>query len=153
MSQTSRDRVNSRHVRTHEKNSGDAVRRLGTIMQSIFCAQSGASIRLTVWEWSGESVPRGFSACAWKLLSHLFPRPDWPPLGLQGCFGISSSSQWRRAHPFLLSSCWYSPPFIHKGLPFSNPVSSHWGGSSFSACWLPSVTACVAGYQTSRRLK
>ena len=41
MSQTSRDRVNSRHVRTHEKNSGDAVRWLGTIIQSIFCAQSG----------------------------------------------------------------------------------------------------------------
>ena len=55
MKQTSRDRVNSRRVRTHEKNSGDAVRRLGTIIQSIFCAQSGASIRLTVWKWSGES--------------------------------------------------------------------------------------------------
>ena len=55
MNQTSRDRVNSRHVRTHEKNSGDAVRRLGTIIQRIFCAQSGASIRLTVWKWSGES--------------------------------------------------------------------------------------------------
>ena len=36
MSQTSRDRVNSRRVRTHEKNSGDAVRRLGSIIQSIF---------------------------------------------------------------------------------------------------------------------
>ena len=46
---------NSRRVRTHEKNSGDAVRQLGTIIQSIFCAQSGASIRLTVWKWSGES--------------------------------------------------------------------------------------------------
>ena len=55
MSQTSRDRVNSRRVRTYEKNSGDAVRRLGTITQSIFCAQSGASNRLTVWKWSGES--------------------------------------------------------------------------------------------------
>ena len=55
MSQTSRDRVNSGRVRTHEKNSGDAVRRLGTIIQSICCAQSGASIRLTVWKWSGES--------------------------------------------------------------------------------------------------
>ena len=62
MSQTSRDRVNSRRVRTHEKNSGDAVRRLGTIIQSIFCAQSGASIRLTVWRWSGESqYPGAFS--------------------------------------------------------------------------------------------
>ena len=55
MSQTSLDRVNSRRVGTHEKNSGDAVRRLGPIIQSIFCAQSGASIRLTVRKWSGES--------------------------------------------------------------------------------------------------
>ena len=41
--------------RTHEKNSGETVCRLGTIIQSIFCAQSGASIRLTVWKWSGKS--------------------------------------------------------------------------------------------------
>ena len=55
MNQTSRDQVNTRFVGTHERNSGDAVRRLGTTIQSIFCAQSGASIRLTVWRWSGES--------------------------------------------------------------------------------------------------
>ena len=55
MSQTSHDRVNNRRVRTHQKDSGDAVRRLGTIIPSIFCAQSGASIRLTVWKQSGES--------------------------------------------------------------------------------------------------
>ena len=55
MSQTSRDRVNSRRVRTHEKNSEDAVRRLGTIIQSIFGAQSGANIGFIVWKWSGES--------------------------------------------------------------------------------------------------
>ena len=48
-------RDNSRRVGTLEKNSGDAVRRLGTIIQSIFCAQSGTSILLTVWKWSGES--------------------------------------------------------------------------------------------------
>ena len=48
-------RDNSRRVRTHEKNSGDAVCRLGTIIQSIFCAQSGASILLSVWKWSVES--------------------------------------------------------------------------------------------------
>ena len=46
---------NSRRVRTHKKNSGETVHRLGTIIQSIFCAQSGASIRLTFWKWSGES--------------------------------------------------------------------------------------------------
>ena len=45
----------SRRVRTHEKNSGETVRRLGTMIQSIFCAQSGASIHLTVWKRSGES--------------------------------------------------------------------------------------------------
>ena len=31
------------------------VRRLGTIIQSIFCTQSGAAIRLNLWKWSGES--------------------------------------------------------------------------------------------------
>ena len=50
MSQTSRDRKNNRRVRTHEKNLGETVRRLGTIIQSIFCAQSGAAIRLNVWK-------------------------------------------------------------------------------------------------------
>ena len=55
MSQTSRDRDNSRRVRTHEKNSGETVRRLGTIIQSIFCAQSGAGIRLNFWKLFGES--------------------------------------------------------------------------------------------------
>ena len=50
MSQTSRDRDNSRRVRTHEKNSGETVWRLGTIIQSIFCAQSGTSIRLNFWK-------------------------------------------------------------------------------------------------------
>ena len=55
MSQTSRDRDNSRRVRTPEKNSGETVRRLGTIIQSIFCAQSGAGSRLNFWKWSGES--------------------------------------------------------------------------------------------------
>ena len=36
MSQTSHDRVNSRHVRTHKKKSRDAVRGLGTLVQSRF---------------------------------------------------------------------------------------------------------------------
>ena len=48
-------RDNSRHVRTHEENLLRCVRRLGTIIQSIFCAQSGAGIRLNVWKWSVES--------------------------------------------------------------------------------------------------
>ena len=48
-------RDSSYRVRTHEKNSGETVRRLGTIIQSIFCAQSGAGIRSNFWKWSGES--------------------------------------------------------------------------------------------------
>ena len=44
----------SRRVGTHEKNSGETVRRLGTIIQSIFCAQSGAGIRLNFWKQFGE---------------------------------------------------------------------------------------------------
>ena len=74
MSQTSRDRVDSRRVRTHEKNSGDAVRQLGTIIQSIFCAQSGASIRLTVWKWSSES---GYPGASPPVLEN-FRRPFCP---------------------------------------------------------------------------
>ena len=80
MSQTSRDRVNSRRVRTHEKNSGDAVRRLGTIMQSIFCAQSGASIRLTVWKWSGESrYPGAFPPVLENFCRAFSPGPTYRP--------------------------------------------------------------------------
>ena len=80
MSQTSRDWVNSRRVRTHEKNSGDAVRRLGTIIQSIFCAQSwsGASIRLTVWKWSSESRYPG----AFPPVLENFRRAFFAPLPL-----------------------------------------------------------------------
>ena len=79
MNQTSRDRVNSRHVRTHEKNSGDAVRQLGTIIQRIICAQSGASIRLTVWKWSGESRYPGALPPELENFRRAFsPRPGSP---------------------------------------------------------------------------
>ena len=86
MSQTSRNRVKRRGVLIQEKNSGDAVRRLGTIIQSIFCAQSGASIRLTVWKWSGESrYPGAFPPVLENFRRALFLPPDWPPLGLRRC--------------------------------------------------------------------
>ena len=68
-------RDNSRRVWTHEKNSGDAVRRLGTIIQSIFCAQSGASIRLTVWKWSGESRYPGALPPMLENVRRTFSRP------------------------------------------------------------------------------
>ena len=43
-------RDNSRRVRTHENNSGETVHRLGTIIHSFFCAQSGAGIRSNFWK-------------------------------------------------------------------------------------------------------
>ena len=66
---------NSHHVRTNEKNSGDAVLRLGTVIQSIFCAQSDAILKRDWWE----SVLGGSSTLAWKLLYTFSPDPtDWP---------------------------------------------------------------------------
>ena len=82
VSQTSRDRVNSRHVRTHKKNSGDAV--FSDTKHFLCPIRSQYSLdRLEMVLW--ESVPRGTSARAWKLSSRLFSRPDWLPLGLRGC--------------------------------------------------------------------
>ena len=69
------------------------VRPLGTIIQSIFCAQSQASIRLNfseiVW-W--ELVPRGSFARTWEHSSCLFSRPDWQPLGLRGWAEVRDQS-------------------------------------------------------------
>ena len=70
-------RDNSCRVRTHEKNSGDAVWRLGAIIQSIFLCpirNQHSLDRLEMVRW--KSVPRGSSAHAWKLSSRLLTRPD-----------------------------------------------------------------------------
>ena len=72
-------------VRTHEKNSGETVRRLGTIIQSIFLCPIRSRHPLEVLEivwW--QSVPRGSFTRTWKLSSRPFSRPDWLPLGLRG---------------------------------------------------------------------
>ena len=87
MSQASRVRVNRLRVRTHQKKSGDAVRRLGTIIQSIFCAQSGVSIRLTVWKWSGES----------GVVYHLPQIPGISCWNVNGNFFFFYSSHWKIA--------------------------------------------------------
>ena len=54
-------RHTNRRIRAHESDSEVTVRRLGKIIQRIFFAQSGASIRRVAWKWSGETVsfPRG----------------------------------------------------------------------------------------------
>ena len=75
----------SRRVRSHQKNSGDAVWRLGTIIQSIFCAQSRGSIRLNVWKWSGESRYPGALPPALETFRDAFSLDptDYPWLGLR----------------------------------------------------------------------
>ena len=79
-------RDNSRRVRIHEKNSVDAVCRLGTIIQSIFCAQSGTSIRLTVWKWSGESRYPGAFPLVLENFCHAFsPGPTDAPRSPRMC--------------------------------------------------------------------
>ena len=88
--------VNSRRVRTHEKNSGEAVRRLGTIIQSIFCAQSGASIRLTVWKWFGESRDQGlFRLCLKTFVAPFLPARLTAP-GSPRMYGTRKSAKKRK---------------------------------------------------------
>ena len=87
LQQTNRDRDNSRHVRTHEKNLLRCVRRLGTIIQSIFCAQSGAGIRLNFWKWSVESrYPGALSPVIKTFVPSFLPTrltaPGSPRMGL-----------------------------------------------------------------------
>ena len=70
----------------HKKISGETIRRLGTIIQSIHVLWSIRSQHLLdcLEKIRWESIPRGFFTWAWKLLSRLFSLPDWLPLGLQG---------------------------------------------------------------------
>ena len=55
-----------------------------------------------------ESVPRGSSALTWKLLSRLFSRADWVPLGLRGRF----ESLWSKDWAFV--SLWFSRSAKHR---------------------------------------
>ena len=77
-------RDNSCRVRTLEKNSGEAVRRLGTIIQSILCAQSLAASRLSFWKWFGESwYPGDLSPVLENFRPAFSPDPADCPLGLR----------------------------------------------------------------------
>ena len=92
MSQTSRDRVNARRVRTHEKNSGDAVRPI----------RSQHSLdRLEMVRW--ESVTQGLFRLCLKTFVAPFLPPDWPPLGLRG-WGVPG------IHSFLPLQAFYVNP-------------------------------------------
>ena len=139
MSQTSRDRVNSRCVLTHEKNSGDAVRRLGTIIQSIFCAQSGASIRSTVWKWSGESrYPGAFPPVLKTFVAPFLPAPLTAPgsprmhwFRLQWWTAVSECSLpllriYSLEHVIVQASCWrFKLNFLVLELNFQNVEVIH----------------------------
>ena len=72
------------HTKTHELMR--CVRRLGTIIQSIFLCRIRSRICWNFWKLSGESrYPRALrSALTWKISSHLFSRLDWLPLDLRG---------------------------------------------------------------------
>ena len=61
---------------------------MGTIIQSIFCAQSGASIRLTVWKWFGESrYPVAFPPVLDNFCRAFSPGPtDRPWVSEEGFF-------------------------------------------------------------------
>ena len=63
------------------------VRRLGTIIQSIFCAQWEAGIRLNFWKWSGESrYPGAFSPVMKTFVPPFLPTrltaPGSPRMGV-----------------------------------------------------------------------
>ena len=87
MSLTSHDQVNSLSC----TNSRKELRRCCSLIghnntKHFLCPIRSQHLLdcLEMVQW--ESETRGFSACAWKLLSCLFSRCDWPPLGLPGWF-------------------------------------------------------------------
>ena len=86
MSQKSRDRVSSRSCTNSRKELKRCCSPIGHnntkhFLCPIRSQHSFDHLEMVWWE----SVPRGSSACAWKLSSHFFSQPDWPPLGLRGC--------------------------------------------------------------------
>ena len=103
MSQTGRDRNNSRRVRTHEENSGETVRRLGTIIQNIFCAQSGDSIRLT----SGNGPVRVGTKGLFRLYLKCFVAPFLPARltapGSPRMHSAMIATDWERIARYFLS--------------------------------------------------
>ena len=78
-------RKNSRRVWTHEKNSGETVRRLGTIKayKAFFVPNQEPA---SAWIFGNSSVRvgnQGLFRRYLKLSFRLFSRPDWLPLGFR----------------------------------------------------------------------
>ena len=89
----------------HEKNSGETVRRLGTIIQRPICPIRSRNPLEFLEIVRGDSVPRSSFSRIWKLSSRLFPRPDWLPLPLRGLYTSRERNE--------------SKPWIKTRLPFS----------------------------------
>ena len=98
---------NSRRVRTQEKNSGETVRRLGTIIQSMFCAQSGAGIRLNFWKYLGESqYPGALSPVLENFRRALSPDPTDCPWVSEDGFIMTIECKWAQVLSTLRSVTW-----------------------------------------------
>ena len=75
-------------VRTHEKNSGETVRRLGTIIQSIFLCPIRSRHPLDFFGNSSARVgTQGLFRRYMKTFIPPFLLRDWLPLGLRGWYG------------------------------------------------------------------
>ena len=98
ITQTSRDRDNSRRVRNTRKEPRRNCSPIGHNNTKHFLCPIRSRHPLEFLEtvrW--ESVPRSSIACTWKLSSRLFSRPDWLPMGLRGwhavCYGVDYISR------------------------------------------------------------
>ena len=133
MSQTCRDRVNSRRVRKELRRCCAPIGHNNT--NHFLCPiRSQHSLdRLEMVRW--ESVPRSSSACAWKLSSRVFSRPDWLPVGLRGClFTIKNIKLLLCVLSFEYALSLFRSPLPHKKcyvgvfschssrMPFRNPL-------------------------------
>ena len=90
ITQTSRDRDNSRRVRNTRKEPRRNCSPIGHNNTKHFLCPISSLHPLEFLEivrW--ESVPRGSFARTWKLSSRPFSRPDWLPLGLRGWGSLS----------------------------------------------------------------
>ena len=98
---------NSRRVRTHEKNSGETVRRLGTIIQSIFCAQSGPGVGLNFWKQLGESrYPGALSPVLENFRPALSPDATDCPWVSEDVSGLENMRTFRTPQGFKATSFW-----------------------------------------------
>ena len=77
------------------KRTQEVLFRFGTIIQSIFSAQSEVNMCLTVWKWSGESQYPGVLLPVLEFFRRAFSPPltDCLPLGLQGWHGSYKTMQ------------------------------------------------------------